>query len=628
MRILTVHADWIEVEPRQKAIKDAEEIEQKKLRSEECLVVFTAVEARDEGAAARVAGKAAAEIEGVAKQVNTKRIVLYPYVHLTSAPSSPGVAHSVIVDIEGLLKKKGYSAVHAPFGWYKSFDLKAKGHPLSELSREIVAEPSGTSKAEDVVSGALKAEEAVRSAWYILSPGGELVPADRFDFKGYPKLRAFYGYEVAKVRGVTGEPPHSKLMKELELVDYEPGSDPGNLRFYPKGRLMKSLLERWVTQKVISYGGMEVETPIMYDYQHPALEKYLQRFPARQYVVESTKKKFFLRFSACFGQFLIAASSNISYKDLPLKLYELTRYSFRLEKAGELVALRRLRSFTMPDMHTMCADLETARQEFLSQFRLGADCMKDLGFSNEHYEMAFRCTEDFWRQNKDWVVGIAREHGRPMLVEMWNTRYAYFDPKFEFNFVDSLDKAAALTTVQIDHENGERFGITYTGRDGQKKNPFILHCSPSGAIERVLYALLENAHMAAKGGGVPGFPFWLSPVQVRLCPISDRFVADCEKLADELERHGFRVDIDDREETVPKKVRAAELEWVPLILVFGEKERVENKYQVRLRETGRQEKMSLEQLLAWMKKETEGKPAGKLPLPRLLSKRPIFVARK
>jgi len=363
----------------------------------------------------------------------------------------------------------------------------------------------------------------------------------------------------------------------------------------------------------------------MYDYQHPALEKYLNRFPARQYVVESAKKKFFLRFSACFGQFLIAASSSISYKDLPLKIYELTRYSFRLEKAGELVALRRLRSFTMPDMHTMCADLETAKQEFHSQFKLGIGCMKDLGFTNESYEMAFRCTEDFWKQNKGWVVNIAREHGKPMLVEMWNLRYAYFDPKFEFNFVDSMDKAAALTTVQIDHENGERFGIQYTDSDGSKKHPFILHCSPSGAVERVLYALLENAHIVAKGGGVPRFPLWLSPTQVRLCPLSDAFVSLCEKIATELEQNGVRVDIDDRNDTIQKKVRAAELEWTPMILVIGGKEQTSGKLAVRIRETGKLEEMALEKLIKYVKDRTEGFPYKPLPLPRLLSKRPIFV---
>ena len=109
-------------------------------------------------------------------------------------------------------------------------------------------------------------------------------------------------------------------MKRLEIADYEPGSDPGNIRWYPKGRMIKSLLEQYVTARVAAYGGMEVETPIMYDFNHPSLKSYLNRFPARQYMLKSEDKELFLRFAACFGQFLMAHDAQISYKQLPIKL--------------------------------------------------------------------------------------------------------------------------------------------------------------------------------------------------------------------------------------------------------------------------------------------------------------------
>jgi len=623
MRILLVHADWLEVEPKTKAIASAEQIEKQKLRWEDCLVVFTAVEGRDESTLEQIVEKTGDAIINVAKQVNAKTIVLYPYVHLTSSPSGPNSAHKALTEMQKFLAERGYDAHHAPFGWYKSFDLKCKGHPLSELSREITAEPTGTSKTEDTVSGALKAEETVKSEWFILTPDGQLVPVNEFDFKAHKKLEKFKNYETAKVRGVASEPPHARLMRALELVDYEPGSDPGNFRFYPKGRTIKALLERWVSEKMLSYGAMEVETPVMYDFEHPALEKYLNRFPARQYTVQSAKKKFFLRFSACFGQFLISSDANISYRDLPLKMYELTRYSFRLEKAGELVALRRLRTFTMPDMHTMCADMNTAKNEFASQFRVGMECLADLGFDRSDYEMAFRCTRDFWNMNREWVVSIIKNLGKPALVEIWNMRFAYFDPKFEFNFVDSMDKASALTTVQIDHENAERFNIRYTDADNTRKHPFILHCSPSGSLERVIYALLEKAHMDSKAGKPPCFPLWLAPVQVRLCPLSDEYLPDCVKIAEAM-KNETRIDIDDRPETVQKKVRNSELEWVPFVLVIGERER-KGDLTVRVRETGKMEHMTLEQLQAKIREQTSGKPFRQLGLPPLLSTRPIFV---
>ncbi|MBU5557908.1 MAG: threonine--tRNA ligase [Candidatus Aenigmatarchaeota archaeon] len=624
MRIITLHSNSLVVEPKTKAMKDAEEISKKKQSFGESLVVFTAVEERDEAAPDAVAANAIESIKKIAGEVKTKTIVLYPYVHLTSTPSSAAIARKVLKLMEDGLKKEGFVADHAPFGWYKEFTINVKGHPLAELSREITAIP-GVAKAEDVISGALKEEEKVKSEWFILEPSGRLTPADKFDFKKHPNLQKFYRYEVSKVRGVTSEPPHVKLMRSLELADFEPGSDPGNLRFYPKGRLIKSLLEQWVTNKVIKYGAMEVETPIMYDYEHPALKNYLNRFPARQYIVRSAKKDFFLRFSACFGQFLMNSSMTISYKNLPLKMYELTKYSFRLEKAGELVGLRRLRAFTMPDMHTLCADIEQAKKEFVNQFKLCMECMSELGYDTSDYETAIRFTEDFWNNNKEWLTGLVKLVKKPVLIERWNYRYAYFDPKFEFNVIDAMDKASALSTVQIDHENAERYGVQYTDADNKRKYPLILHCSPSGATERILYSLLETAWLKSKEGANAMLPLWLSPTQVRLCPMNDSLIPDCKKIADELAASCIRVDIDDRTESIQKKIRDAEMEWVPFIIVYGEKEKKSGKLAVRFRENGKVEQLSTKQLVELIQKQTTGFPFKPLPLSMFLSKRPSFV---
>lgn len=588
-----------------------------------------AVEARDEKDSVAVAGKAAAEIVAVAEQVKTKRVVLYPYVHLTSQPAKPAAARAVLGSIENILKGKGYEVAHAPFGWYKAFTISVKGHPLAELSREIVISPEikATSKTEDVISGALKEEEKVKSEWLIMEPSGKLTPVAEFDFKkpGLANLEKFFRYEAAKVRTVTGEPAHVKYMRKLGLVDYEPGSDPGNLRYYPKGRMIKALLEEWITKKMLAYGGMEVETPIMYDYDHPAFRDYLNRFPARHYTIESAKKKFFLRFSACFGQFLEAKDAIISYKNLPLKFYELTHYSFRLEKAGELVGLKRLRTFTMPDMHTLCRDLDEAKEEFKKQFKLWMSCLADIGFKKAEYETAVRFTQDFWqkKENRDFIISLAKLTGRPILIERWDRRYAYFDPKFEFNFVDLMNRAAALSTTQIDHENAQRYGIKYMDKDNTQKFPLILH-STVGGIERLIFAVLEKALIDSPDGKNAVLPMWLSPIQVRLCPLNESFNKFCGKIADGLGKESIRADIDDRVETVQRKIRDAELEWVPLIVVVGPKEKKSKKLAVRSRKTGNVKAMTSKQLVALVQKETAGLPFRPLPMARLLSQRPKF----
>ncbi len=480
-------------------------------------------------------------------------------------------------------------------------------------------------KKEEVVSEALKAEERLRSMWYILDLEGRLVPLDEFDFRGRENLRIYSGYEVEKDRTVTQEPPHVNLMRGLELVDYESASDPGNFRYYPKGRMVKALLEEYVTQMVLDYGGMEVETPIMYDMKHPTLEKYLHRFPARQYTIKHDDDQYFLRFAACFGQFLMAHDATISYRDLPLRIYELTRYSFRREQRGELAGLRRLRAFTMPDVHAMCRDLPQAKKEFLRRYKLVEDTLTGIGFDVNKLEMGLRMTEDFWKENRKFVRSFVRRFGKPVLLELWKERFAYFILKYDVNFIDALEKASALATDQFDVENGERYGITFMDEDGHEKHPIILHCSPSGAIERDIYALLEKAHMEMQSGMRPMLPLWLAPTQVRMIPVSEDHVALAQDYAKRMIRSRIRADFDDRTETVQKKIRDAEREWIPYIVVLGEREVGTEKVPVRVREDGKIHQMSVRELAAEIKKKVKGRPYRPLPMPMSVQRRPKFV---
>jgi len=306
--------------------------------------------------------------------------------------------------------------------------------------------------------------------------------------------------------------------------------------------MIKALLEEYVTGMVLDYGGMAVETPIMYNMKHPTLEKYLHRFPARQYTIEHDDDKYFLRFAACFGQFLMAHDATISYRDLPLRIYELTRYSFRREQRGELAGLRRLRAFTMPDVHAMCRDLPQAKKEFLRRYKLVEDTLTGIGFDVGEFEMSIRMTEDFWKGNRRFVRSFVKRFGKPVLFEMWKERFAYFILKYDLNFIDALDKASALATDQFDVENGERYGITYMDEDGHEKHPLILHCSPSGAIERDIYALLEKAYMEMQKGIKPMLPLWLAPTQVRMIPVSEKHIAFAEGYAKRMNRSKVRAD--------------------------------------------------------------------------------------
>jgi threonyl-tRNA synthetase len=662
MRLLLLHSDFIEYTPISKEIKDAEEIiSNDKVRIEDLVVTLVAIENGDNE---RVLNEAAEKIQEYLNNVKGKKVLIYPYAHLSSNLAPPKEALAILRSFEKSARKSlSLTEVYrAPFGWTKAFEIKVKGHPLAENSREIrsnkeILSRSEESKSEgqlipspfeprdlttgqigseeDQISTALRAEERLESSWYIFDTKSQvneskLIPISDYHFKNdQVNLRKLANYELQKRRAVDEQPPHVKLMKKMGIADYESASDAGNMRFYPKGKLIKSLIEQYVTTKVIEYGAMEVETPIMYDSKHPSMASYFNRFPARQYTIQSDNKQLFLRFAACFGQFLMARDFHISYKNLPLKLYELTRYSFRREKSGELVGLRRLRAFSMPDCHAFCKDIKQAKNEVLKRFQLSVDVINGIGISSkEDVEMAIRFTEEFYIENKEFVHELVSKFNKPVLVEIWKQRFFYFVLKWEFNYIDNLGKASALSTDQIDVENASRYQIEYVDEDGTRKNPIILHNSPSGAIERVIYVLLENASRIMKSGGVPSIPFWLSPTQVRIIPVNkDQHLDYCLKIADELAENRIRTDIDDRDESVAKRIRDAESEWIQYILVTGDNEIQNQNLTVRDRQhKGGQAQMTLGAFIKKISAELQGKPYIPLNLPKNLSDRPQIMA--
>jgi threonyl-tRNA synthetase len=621
MRILQLHCDHIEYTPTKKEIQSAEDIENPETkRFEEIVVAFVAIEDGDDSS---VAQNAISQIKNSMEQIGCKKLLLYPYAHLSSNLAKPSIAITLLKEMEE--NASDLEVSHSPFGWTKSYNVKVKGHPLAESFKVITKNSTDSIDNEEITSEALEGESKILSYWKIMSPDGTMINIGDFDFSNHKKLEILAKYESIKQRRVDEPSPHVALMKKMTIADYEPASDSGNLRFYPNGRLIKSLIESYVTDKVKEYGGYEVETPIMYDSEHPSMISYFNRFPARQYNIDSDGKKLFLRFAACFGQFLMANQYQLSYKNLPFKLYELTRYSFRREQSGELVGLRRLRAFTMPDCHAFCKDMDQAIDEIKIRFDLSQSVLHELGIDESDYEMAIRFTEDFYNENKSAIEELVKKHGKPVLVEMWKDKFFYFVLKWEFNFIDNLGKASALSTDQIDVENADRYGIEFVDENNNKQHPIILHNSPSGAIERIIYVLLEKAAKDIKEGRKPQYPLWLAPTQVRVIPLKEEFNDFCETLTDKISSNNIRVDIDDRNESIGKRIREAEKEWIRYILVIGEKEVNSENLSIRDRQTGDVKELPFDDFLKEINEQTKGKPFTGLNLSKHLSKRPPLM---
>jgi len=303
----------------------------------------------------------------------------------------------------------------------------------------------------------------------------------------------------------------------------------------------------------------------------------------------------------------------------------------------------------MPDMHSLCSDMDMAQSCFKEQYELSLKMMQHFGLE---FEVAFRVQEDFYLANKEWIVQMVKMSGRKKaLIELFKEHYAYFVLKFEFNFVDSQGKAAALATVQIDVENAERFNIKYFSPEGEKKSPLILHCSISGSVERCIYALLEKESMkmqqqAASKKLKPQLPFFLSPSHCRLVPVSmspnaGHQMEYCMELHRRMQSRGIRAEIDDRDISLKKKIVSADQMWVPYVLVIGDKEVKDKKLAVRARNNDEQEEKGIaeiskekqnsvveiyeeEEFIDLLSDKLKGYPQPRLPLPALISQQVIF----
>jgi threonyl-tRNA synthetase len=279
----------------------------------------------------------------------------------------------------------------------------------------------------------------------------------------------------------------------------------------------------------------------------------------------------------------------------------------------------------MPDCHAFCKDMPQAIDEFRKRFDLSREVLSGLGIEENDYETGIRFTEDFYNKNKELIKQMVSKVGKPVLVEMWKEKFFYFVLKWEFNFVDDLGRASALSTDQIDVENAKRYGITFTDEKNEQQYPIILHNSPSGAVERVIYALLEKFAKQVKDGKRPQFPLWLAPIQVRLIPLKDDFLEFSSDLANKLTEQNIRVDIDDRNDTIGKRIRDAEKEWISYVLVIGEREVNSSSLSVRDRTTGDVRQLSIEDFVKEIKDATSGKPFSKLNSTILLSRRPQIM---
>ncbi|KKS89177.1 MAG: Threonine-tRNA ligase [Parcubacteria group bacterium GW2011_GWF2_43_11] len=355
--------------------------------------------------------------------------------------------------------------------------------------------------------------------------------------------------------------------------------------FTEKGSIIRRELEKFVINEEIKRGYQHVYTPELAKVELYKTSGHYPYYKDSMYpVMKIDEEEFILRPMTCPHHFQLYASQPRSYKELPFRIAELAK-QFRYEKSGELTGLIRVRSFCLADAHIICQKDE-ALSEIKKVFELIEYMSQELGLKvgvDYRYRLSLGDRKDSKKYYKDDAAWSFAENAlRQVLVERKSPFFetekeaAFYGPKIDVQMKNFAGKEDTAFTIQYDFVMPKRFNLTYIDKDGQKKEPIVIHRSSIGAIERTMAFLLE--HYAG------ALPFWLSPVQIHIIPIADRHLEYAQKVKNELK--DFRVEINDAQETLGKKIREAEMQKIPYILVVGDKEIASNAVGVRERGKG------------------------------------------
>jgi threonyl-tRNA synthetase len=613
MRLLLVHADRFEYEAREKAVKEPEPLDESHKRGslENGLVVFSTVEKNDEQDPEQIAANAASSIEEVLGWLKTKKVMVYPYAHLSTNLASREPAILILKALEEKLAQKGYEVSRSPFGWYKSFTITAKGHPLSELSRTITVDTK-----------ARQAAPAIKTEYAIMDQKGNLHSPEEFVFGPHDaEFKSLVEKEALK-KGLTGGEPHFLDYARRFGIEWESFADVGHMRFGPEANLIMDLLAEYAGQVIRRIGIpiLNVKGTNMFDVAIKPIKEHLQLFGSRAYEVKVDERTFVLRYAACFQQFSMVKDWTLSYKTLPFGTFEVAD-SYRMEQSGELLLSFRLRKFLMPDLHIY---LKTVAEAIRIGDKIHRTIYEEIRKLNREYVSLYNTTRSFFEANKNSFMELVKVEKKPILLNFVPEGLYYWVLNVEYNIIDDLDRPREIGTFQIDIGNAKRFGIAYTDEKGEKQFPVIIHTAVIGGLERYLFTLLDSAVRLERQSKKPMLPVWISPVQVRIVPIAKQFVKQGMVLLETLEKAGIRVDLDDRDDTMQSKVRDAELSWIPYTIIYGEKEIESKELSIRSRADAKESKVAAPAFLKKIKAEIEGYPTESLTYPTLLSQRPGY----
>jgi len=397
------------------------------------------------------------------------------------------------------------------------------------------------------------------------------------------------------------ERDHRKLGPSLEIFDiYHEEAGAGLVFYHPKGAVLRSIIEDYEKEEHRKRGYQMVITPHIMQASLWHTSGHYDYYKESMYILKIEEKEFVLKPMNCPGHILIYKSKNRSYKELPIRFFELGTV-YRNEKAGVLHGLLRVRGFTQDDAHIFCRP-EQLKEEIKGVIDFVFDTMKVFGFAEVSIELSTR-PEKYIGSEEDWLTATEaleeslKEKGLNYDVNVGEG--AFYGPKIDIKLKDALNRKWQCATIQCDFALPQRFNLTFVDSDGREKQPVMLHRVILGSLERFIGALLEHY----KGN----FPLWLAPTQVLIIPIKDSVQEYSLKVKQALEASSIRTQIDSRNETLDKRIRQAELDKVPYVLVVGEREAKQEVVAVRRKGVGDQGAMPVGEFIQKIKEETINK---------------------
>ncbi len=566
MRILQEHVEFIEYEPVRKEITQAEEAEKKKVRIDELVVLFTSVENGDDEQVARRA------IEGVKEflqRLGVNRILIYPYAHLSQNLAKPSTALDVLRKMESFARESGIETHRSPFGWNKAFQIKVKGHPLAEQSRAYAGDG-----ARPVVAGAPAVEHQRRE----MTEGEMLARVKKSDFAGLP------------------ETDHRIIGERLDLFSFQEPS-PGMVYWHDKGVKLKNILIEFIRAELAKRDYIEISTPALANTVLWRVSGHWDHYKDNMFMTALGDEEFGLKPMNCPSTFLVYKTQRWSFRDLPVR-YAIFDPLYRNELSGVASGLFRVKILTQDDAHIIATE-EQADAELVNLLDLLAKMYDafNLGYKvkiSTRPEESMGTGEE-WERATNALIRAVKAKG--LQYEIKEKEGNFYAPKIDVDIKDSLGREWQCGTIQLDLQMPKQFKLAYTGSDGKEHTPVVLHRTIYGSLERFIGIITE--HYQGK------FPVWLSPVQVRVIPIADANVDYAEEVSNFLTRSQIRVERDFESGTMGSKIRNAQLQKVPYMLVIGQKEQESKTVAVRTRDGKVQYGVKLEEFLNELRKKVE-----------------------